>query len=92
MHTTYAYGNRGSLLSILRTLQMSKDQIDCKPILDAIRFINEYWNESDLAYYISIRDPDMWGEATTTVACDSTHLFAWDQNLMSAWHFRYRKK
>ena len=36
---------------------------------------------------LKIRDPDVWGEATTTVACDSTHLFAWDQNLMSEWHF-----
>ena len=54
IHTTYAYGNRGSLLSILRTLQMSEDHIDYKPILNAIRFINEYWNESDLAYYINI--------------------------------------
>ena len=41
---------------------------------------------------LKIRDPDVWGEATTTVACDSTHLFAWDQNLMSEWHYRYRKK
>jgi TnpA family transposase len=41
---------------------------------------------------LKIRDPDVWGEATTTVACDSTHLFAWDQNLMSEWHFRYGKK
>jgi len=54
MHKTYAYGNRSSLLSILRTLQMFEDQIDYKPILKAIDFINEYWNESDLPYYINI--------------------------------------
>ncbi|CAN0602146.1 unnamed protein product, partial [Ectocarpus sp. 12 AP-2014] len=30
---------------------------------------------------LRIRNPDLWGHATTTVACDSTHLFAWDQNL-----------
>ena len=41
---------------------------------------------------LRIRNPDLWGHATTTVACDSTHLFAWDQNLMSEWHFRYGKK
>ena len=41
---------------------------------------------------LRIRNPDIWGNATTTVACDSTHLFAWDQNLMSEWHFRYGKK
>ena len=71
MHTTYAYGNRGSLLSILRTLQMSEDQIDYKPILNAIRFINEYWNESDLAYYINIPPlsgviPQNWYNITVT--------------------------
>ena len=54
MHTTYAYGNRGSLLAIMGTLQMSEDSIDYKPILSAISFINEYWDESDLAYYINI--------------------------------------
>ncbi|WP_250311133.1 Tn3 family transposase [Rickettsia endosymbiont of Oedothorax gibbosus] len=54
MHTTYAYGNRGSLLAIIRILQISEDHIDYQPILKAIRFINQYWNESDLAYYINI--------------------------------------
>ena len=47
MHTTYAYGNRVSLLSVLRTLQMFEDHIDYKPILNAVRFINKYWDESD---------------------------------------------
>lgn len=54
MHTTYAYGNRVSLLSVLRTLQMFEDHIDYKPILDAVRFINKYWDESDFPYYINI--------------------------------------
>jgi hypothetical protein len=77
MHTTYAYGNRSSLLSILRTLQMLEDHIDYKPILDAIRFINEYWNESDLAYYINIPPlsgvvPQSW--YNTTVRIEKGHL------------------
>ncbi|NCV02153.1 MAG: DUF4158 domain-containing protein, partial [Proteobacteria bacterium] len=76
MHTTYAYGNRSSLLSILRTLQMLEDHIDYKPILDAIRFINEYWNESDLAYYINIPPlsgvvPQSW--YNTTVRIEKGH-------------------
>ena len=54
MHATYAYGNRTSLLMIMRTLKMFKDHIDCKPMLVAIDFINSYWNESDSAYYINI--------------------------------------
>jgi TnpA family transposase len=35
------------------------------------------------------RDPEVWGEATTTCASDSKHFGAWDQNLMTEWHLRY---
>jgi len=54
MHRTYAYGNRMILLSILRTLEIFEDDIDYQPILNAINFINKYWDESDLAYYLNI--------------------------------------
>ena len=39
---------------------------------------------------IGIRDPQIWGNATTSVACDSKKLESWDQNLMTEWHGRYR--
>lgn len=39
---------------------------------------------------LAIRDPLIWGEATTGVACDSTQVSSWDQNLMTEWHTRYR--
>ncbi|MEY8717360.1 Tn3 family transposase [Francisella philomiragia] len=39
---------------------------------------------------IEIRDPQIWGEATTSVACDSTQVNAWDQNLLNEWHLRYK--
>lgn len=39
---------------------------------------------------LEIRDPRIWGEATTSVACDSKKINAWDQNLMAEWHTRYR--
>jgi TnpA family transposase len=39
---------------------------------------------------IEIRDPGIWGEATTSVACDSTQVSAWDQNLLNQWHQRYK--
>jgi TnpA family transposase len=39
---------------------------------------------------ISIRDPAIFGTATTTVACDSKKLNSWDQNLMNEWHGRYK--
>lgn len=38
---------------------------------------------------IAIRDPAIWGEATTGCACDSTQVSSWDQNLMNEWHPRY---
>jgi len=35
------------------------------------------------------RDPAIWGQSTTTVASDSTHFRAYDQNLFTEWHSRY---
>lgn len=72
MHTTYAYGNRGGLLEIIRTLQLYEDHLDYQPILKAIHFINQYWNESNLAYYINIPPligaiPQNWYNAIVTI-------------------------
>ena len=39
---------------------------------------------------LEIRDPLIWGTATTGCACDSTKVSSWDQNLMTQWHTRYR--
>jgi TnpA family transposase len=39
---------------------------------------------------LRVRDPRIWGEATTGVACDSTQVSSWDQNLMTEFHTRYR--
>jgi TnpA family transposase len=36
------------------------------------------------------RIQDVWGEGTTTCASDSKKFGAWDQNLMTEWHIRYR--
>lgn len=36
------------------------------------------------------RQLHIWGEATTACASDSKHFGAWDQNLMTEWHIRYR--
>jgi TnpA family transposase len=37
----------------------------------------------------AVRDPGVWGEATTACASDSKKFGAWDQNLMTEWHIRY---
>jgi TnpA family transposase len=40
---------------------------------------------------LEIRDPKIWSIATTGVACDSTQVSSWDQNLLSQWHPRYKE-
>jgi TnpA family transposase len=37
-----------------------------------------------------VRLPQIWGEGTTACASDSKKFSAWDQNLMTEWHTRYR--
>ena len=37
-----------------------------------------------------VRNPVIWGEATTACASDSKKFAAWDQNLLTEWHIRYR--
>ena len=39
---------------------------------------------------LQCRIQDIWGESTTTCASDSKKFGAWDQNLMTEWHIRYR--
>lgn len=39
---------------------------------------------------LSSRVNDIWGEGTTTCASDSKKVGAWDQNIMTEWHVRYR--
>ena len=60
------------------------------------RFINEEGVKAAIVdvvnEIISIRDPTIWGEATTGCACDSTLVSSWDQNLMSEWHPRYKER
>ncbi len=38
---------------------------------------------------LRIRNPSIWGEATTACAADSKQFGAYDQNLMTEWHARY---
>lgn len=37
-----------------------------------------------------VRMQDIWGDGTTSCASDSKKFGAWDQNLMTEWHIRYR--
>lgn len=38
----------------------------------------------------AIRRTEIWGEGTTACASDSKKFGAWDQNLLTEWHIRYR--
>ncbi|MCH9662148.1 MAG: Tn3 family transposase [Gammaproteobacteria bacterium] len=40
---------------------------------------------------LAIRQPEIWGETTTWCASDSKQFVAWNQNLLTQWHKRYRK-
>jgi TnpA family transposase len=39
---------------------------------------------------LNSRLESIWGEGTTTCASDSTKIGAWNQNLLTEWHIRYR--
>jgi TnpA family transposase len=39
---------------------------------------------------LRVRQPAIWGEATTACASDSKKFGAWDQNILTEWHVRYR--
>ncbi|MGC1951140.1 MAG: Tn3 family transposase [Gammaproteobacteria bacterium] len=64
---------------------------------DLLYILNRYINKDGLRAAIAEianavlreRDVAIWGEATS-VASDSKKLGAWDQNLMTEWHIRYR--
>jgi len=39
---------------------------------------------------LGVRHEEIWGEGTTSCASDSKKFGAWDQNLLTEWHVRYR--
>ena len=39
----------------------------------------------------SARHTALWGEGSSSVASDSTHFSAYDQNIFTEWHSRYRR-
>ncbi|WP_036736675.1 Tn3 family transposase, partial [Paenibacillus zanthoxyli] len=41
-------------------------------------------------HIFKVRMQEVWGEGTTSCASDSKKFGAWDQNLMTEWHNRYR--
>lgn len=39
---------------------------------------------------LKVRHPEIWGADTTACASDAKKFGAWDQNLLTEWHIRYR--
>jgi len=39
---------------------------------------------------LRVRHPEWWGSETTACASDAKKFAAWDQNLLTEWHVRYR--
>ena len=38
----------------------------------------------------AVRQRALWGGGSSAVASDSTHFGAWDQNMFTEWHSRYK--
>ena len=64
-----------------------------------LRYVSRrYLNGSNLRQILSkltdalfeVREDRFWGENLTACTCDSKKFEAWDQNLMTEWHARYR--
>jgi TnpA family transposase len=41
---------------------------------------------------LAVRQRALWGGGSSAVASDSTHFGAWDQNLFTEWHSRYKTR
>jgi hypothetical protein len=65
---------------------------------DELRYVRRRYLTPETARQIAIeianatfaaRSTELWGQGSTAVASDSTHVRAYDQNLFTEWHSRY---
>jgi len=65
---------------------------------DDIRYVRRRYLTRDTAQSVAIgianatfaaRQQSLWGEGSTAVASDSTHVRSYDQNIFTEWHSRY---
>jgi len=65
---------------------------------DEIRYVRRRYLTRDTAQTVAIgianatfaaRQHSLWGEGSTAVASDSTHVRSYDQNIFTEWHSRY---
>jgi len=87
----YAYGTNTGLRAVASAGHGHSE--------DELRYIRRRYLSPESAAQIAVqiadatfaaRQASLWGESSTAVASDSTHVRAFDQNLLSEWHTRYR--
>ena len=87
----YAYGSNAGLKRVASGNKSMTHQ--------DLRYVSRrYMNAGNLRQALNkltnalfeIREDRFWGENLTACACDSKKFEAWDQNLMTEWHTRYR--
>ena len=87
----YAYGSNAGLK---RVASGNKNMT-----YQDLRYVSRrYLNGSNMRQVLSkltdalfeVREDKFWGEDLTSCTCDSKKFEAWDQNLMTEWHARYR--
>jgi len=85
----YAYGTNTGIRAIAGAGQSERD----------VRYVRQRYLSADVVRSIAVeianatfaaRQRAVWGQGTTTVASDSTHFAAYDQNILTEWHSRYR--
>lgn len=79
--TSVSMGNHGATYANLQYVR--RRFIARDPLRQAIRQV--------VNATLAIRQPAIWGDATTWCASDSKQFAAWSQNLVTQWHRRYRK-
>ena len=87
----YAYGTNTGLRAVASGAHGHSE--------DELRYVRRRYLSPETAAEIAVqiadatfaaRQSSLWGESSTAVASDSTHVRAFDQNLLSEWHTRYR--
>ena len=88
----YAYGTNTGIRAIAGNAQTGHSE-------DDIRYVRRRYLTAEVARAIAVeianatfaaRAQAVWGAGSTAVASDSTHFGAFDQNIFTEWHSRYR--
>jgi len=92
IYTLYAFGTNTGVKRVATASEGEASEMDL--IYIKRKFINKDNLKNGIVKIVNgildSRLKHVWGEATTSCASDSKKFSAWDQNLMSEWHVRYR--